>query len=578
MRTLKEIIRSYNSYVGMTEDFTRRGFKFFRSYSCESIEKIMCVDGYEIGLQVDIDFGDFNQYTQEIIQFDVNNKTIDYCIIAVNIEDFVPNIFSEIAKLETLDLFIKEVTNEFVELIRILRNKYEGTILVCTFIPPMITTATTFNTSNQNGINNVVNRINMAVKEIITDMINIHTIELEEVIKSIGTINLYDYKMMNFASNPYTIHFYSMLSTKIFEIVKCLEKPRKKCIVVDLDNTIWGGIVGEDGVEGLVLDFYYKSIQQLLLQYSYTGIVLAICSKNNEDDVREVFDKRSEMVLKTEHFVATRINWNNKVDNIKSIAKELNLGLDSFIFIDDSEYECEFVRKEIPEVETICLNGSMESRLMILSRLQSINLVKLTKEDRSKTNSYLVEKKRSIEMSKYSDLDSYLKDLDIQVRVDFGDKINIERVSQLTLKTNQFNLTNRRYAVSDLLTMIDQGYKIYAAHVTDKFGEYGIVGVVIVKELLQIWEIDTFLLSCRVLKRNVERKLFAFILEKARENNVNLIKGFYSASNKNIMVKNLYSDFGFDSVADEWFYNTSNDFTDIPYIKVINNEVGDISE
>lgn len=255
--------------------------------------------------------------------------------------------------------------------------------------------------------------------------------------------------------------------------------------------------------------------------------------------MEELFTKNSEMLIKFDDFIIKKINWNSKSNNIIEISEELNIGIDSIIFIDDNPFECEQVKGALPEVDVYCLDGSNVENVMKVLDIKHIDFLNLTDEDKNKSENYYIEQIRNTIKSKINDVDVFLKSLQIELEVKEVNEETLERVTQLINKTNQFNLTNKRYSKTEIIDLIKSNYKIFTLNAKDKFGDYGLIGLAIVEIDKNIWKIDNFLLSCRVLKRKIEGNFMATIIDIAQIINVSLIEGYYVQSAKNIQVKDF---------------------------------------
>ena len=332
---------------------------------------------------------------------------------------------------------------------------------------------------------------------------------------------------------------------------------RKKCLVLDLDNTLWGGVLGEDGIDGIRLggDYPGKAYtywQQALLQLSRSGVILTICSKNNEADVLEAWDKNPFMVLKREHFSATRINWNDKATNISSLAEELNIGLDSMVFLDDNPSERELVKQMLPQVEVPDFPEKPYLLMPFFRQLveKYFRVYMVTSEDLAKTEQYQANALRRAEQSRFADLDEYLYSIDIQVNIIKADEHNLPRIAQMTQKTNQFNLTTRRYTQAEVQQRLDQGWLIYCMRVSDRFGDSGITGTVFLKPVGNVGvNIDTLLLSCRVLGKGIEDAFIKTVLNLLRLDGYRELTADYLPTAKNGQTADFYDRLGMTCVS-----------------------------
>ena len=376
---------------------------------------------------------------------------------------------------------------------------------------------------------------------------------LKEEISDLEVANLFDLGIRKGSENfmnqnnrflfqsPFTRQAAKEVAGELARAITRLHGKRKKVLVLDGDNTLWGGIVGEDGVEGVACDenypgIAYKRFQLFLKKLKESGIVLAMVSKNNRADVEELFEKR-RMPLRLDDFVTVRINWLPKSQNIRSIADELNLGLESFLFVDDNPFEIEEVKNAVPQVDGLLFDkenplGMIEK----LSRFPGVAAHVVTQEDRVKSEQYKSEKKRSEVFRETGDLEAFIKQLNIEITWWKNNKKQLSRITQLINKTNQFNLTTRRYTQAEVEEMMEQE-TVLSFKVEDRFGDMGIVGVMIIKEC----RIDTFLLSCRVLGRGIEERIIDAALEVCGDE----LRAEYIPSAKNSQVENLYERLGF---------------------------------
>lgn len=335
-----------------------------------------------------------------------------------------------------------------------------------------------------------------------------------------------------------------------------LELDRKKCLVLDLDNTLWGGVLGEDGIDGIQLggDYPGKAFsywQRSLLKLAHNGVILAVCSKNNETDVIEAWEQNPAMVLKREHFSAIRINWRDKVTNMRELADELNIGLDSFVFLDDNAGERELVKQLLPEV-TVPDFPEKPYQLMPFFKSLVENYFRIylvTNEDRTKTEQYRANARRNAEQARFIDLESYLYSLDIQLEIRPADVHNLPRIAQMTQKTNQFNLTTRRYAEADVQRLLDDGWRIYCLSVSDRFGDNGITGAIFLEPVDdETVKIDTLLLSCRILGKGIEEAFVKTVFNLLRLDGYRMIKAEYLPTAKNGQTVDFYERMGMTCV------------------------------
>lgn len=375
--------------------------------------------------------------------------------------------------------------------------------------------------------------------------------------------NRYMYQM------PYAPAAVDALNARYADAVAARLRARRKVVVVDADNTLWGGVVGEDGVENLEVDSDYPGIvhtqlQRQLLRLKGLGILLCAVTKNNEEDFRAVFAQRA-MPLRLDDFVAYRSSWSEKSENIRDIAATLNLGLDSFVFLDDNPFEIEEVRARLPGVECHLFDRTRpEQALTLLDAIASLRARNVTAEDLAKTEQYRGEAQRQELQRSAASMDDYLASLEIRVHVARNNPGSLRRVTQLINKTNQFNLTTRRYTEDEVATAMQEG-GVYAARVVDRFGDMGIVGVAIVRG----GELETFLMSCRALGRRIEAQFLRHVCHQEGDRE---LKAQYRPSAKNRMVETFLDDNGFEPLSagpEGKTYRLTRGPDDTPYIHIV---------
>jgi FkbH-like protein len=328
-----------------------------------------------------------------------------------------------------------------------------------------------------------------------------------------------------------------------------------KCIALDLDNTLWGGVVGDDGVDGIrigegdAVSEAFKAFQQYLLGLRQRGILLAVCSKNEEANALAPFSQLPDMVLKRDDFVAFRANWDPKPDNLRAIASELNIGLDSLLFVDDNPAEREHIRQALPQVKVLELSDDPAEYTTLLDRCGWLEPARLTAEDMDKTGQYQKNTRRKALESEVVDYDSYLESLEQHAVIGAFDLNNLDRITQLINKTNQFNLTTQRLNRSEVETLMNDPDSITAyVRLADRFGDNGLISVLAGHREDGTFHIDHWLMSCRVFKRGVEYLLANHLFERLGATGIETVHGIHIPTAKNRIVENLYNDLGFTRV------------------------------
>lgn len=308
---------------------------------------------------------------------------------------------------------------------------------------------------------------------------------------------------------PYTDDWFGALAIVVARQVHMRKVAAHKVLVLDCDNTLWRGVVGEDGVAGIGFDEGFLAVQRFAIEAESKGALVCIASKNAEADVLRVFDERPDMLLARRHVVAHRINWELKSANLRSLARELNLGLDSFVFLDDNPVECGLMQEMLPEVVTLQLK-SPEAAASLLANLWTFDKASVTQEDARRTEMYRQNAEREQLESSAADIGAFLASLQLQIEVGAPAEDDWARVSQLTQRTNQFNFTTRRRSEAEMRAL-GQGTTVRSVRVRDRFGDYGLVGIFVTTEAADALEVDTLLLSCRVLGRGVEHEMLASV-------------------------------------------------------------------
>ncbi len=414
------------------------------------------------------------------------------------------------------------------------------------------TYAVTF-TDDDYSLRSAIEQYNLALYEAEKDHANLKVLDFSEFTRNYPVTDLLDWKfyfISQMGINPkLTRDFQSWWQRKLDSI----DLKRKKCIVLDLDNTLWGGVLGEDGIAGIKIGGDYPGkafsfFQKALLQLSHSGVMLTVCSKNNETDVLEAWDKNPYMVLKKEHFVAYQINWTDKATNIKNLADELNIGLDSLVFVDDNPSERELIKQMLPMVSVPDFPVQPYELPMFFKRLVDdyFKVYSITEEDKKKTEQYKANAARAQAQHSFTDFRAFLENLDIHITIEAANEFNIPRIAQMTQKTNQFNLTTKRYSDSDIKGFIVNGWKIWCISVADRFGDNGITGCIMVNGDT----IDSFLLSCRILGKGIEKVFIKKILQMLKLQGIKTIWAHFIPTAKNAQVSDFYDRCGFTCVTE----------------------------
>lgn len=431
------------------------------------------------------------------------------------------------------------------------------------------------------SIEQTINAYNEELSALSKQYSNIKVIDFSRFTRRFSSAELIDWKMFFLSQMPINPKLAVPFKQWYASEREAVALQRCKCLVLDLDNTLWHGVLGEDGVGNIQMSGSYPGKayhlwQEGLLELKKAGVILCINSKNNLSDVEEVWLKRDDMLLKKSDFAAVRINWQDKATNMIELSKELNIGLDSMVFVDDNPTERELLQQALPMVK-VPLFPEQPYNLPVLYKTlvdDYFRIYALTDEDKNKTEQYRLNSERQEYAKLFVDMTDYLRSLAIVLTIEPINEQTLQRAAQLTQKTNQFNLTTRRYTESDIRQMLTSGARAWTLSVADKFGSYGLTGLIIIN---QECAIDTMLMSCRVLGKGIEDAFLKTILAQLKQEGVKQVVGEYIRTNKNSQVESFYEKNGFtmtDKNEDKSLYMISlpsaeltiNDYFDIRVI------------
>ena len=403
----------------------------------------------------------------------------------------------------------------------------------------------------ENGNVNFINKLNLFISEATKKYNNLYINDINYLSSLIGLEKWYDNELwfnykyaMSFEGITYIAH-------SVASIIKSIYGKNKKAIALDLDNTLWGGVIGDDGVNGIkigsetAIGEVYEDFQKYIKNLKDVGIILTIDSKNDLENALEGLNHPS-MILHKDDFFTIKSNWNLKSNNILESAREINIGEDSFVFIDDNPVERELVRSQLQNVAVPEIGDKIELFKNFIDRNNYFEIISLSKEDLERAKYYQDNQNREKEQQNYSNYSDYLKSLNMIAEIDESKEIYLERIHQLINKTNQFNLTTKRYTKSEVEEIYkDPNQILLYGRLKDKFGDNGLVSIIIGKQAGHVLEIPLWIMSCRVLKRDMEIAMLNELVNLAKERGIEKLLGIYIPSKKNSMVKNHYKNLGF---------------------------------
>jgi FkbH-like protein len=416
---------------------------------------------------------------------------------------------------------------------------------------------------------------------------NVRLVDVEKVMAHLGVSRSVDMRYFYSARALYSVEFLKQYVESILPYVMAVNGKLKKALILDCDGTLWKGVLGEDGEAGIEMGAdtrtgaIFAEVQSIALAWNRRGVILGLCSKNNMADVDHVLDKHPQMRIRDEHLAIKRVNWEDKVTNLREIARELQIGLDSIVFVDDSAFEAEHVRAQLPEVEVLQVPRSLSAYPGMLRERAGwffAGGAPTAAEDLAKTQMYKAQAARATAQAQFATVDDYLASLGIQITIAVDDAGALLRLAQLSQKTNQFNVTTIRYTESEVKTLIESDdATVLSLSVRDRFGDSGIVGLCIVRWLRseRSATIDSFLMSCRVIGRNIEYAVMDYVVEYLKREGALTLKARYAKTAKNDQVREFFDRCSFPLVSDdgsERVYSMQVDgyeYKRIPYLEMI---------
>ena len=546
------------------------------SSTTDFLKSSLIVTALRYNIKLEIYISNYNQ----ISQLAFNNKSVfrdlnlDFVLLFIDtksLENFV-NFDNKKNPKKNVDDFINFLNSIVLNL-----NKKTGAeIILSNFsqIPDSIFGS--FEKKLPSSKTWFINNVNQKLNQIEYNFL--HILDIDILSSTIGLENWYNHKLWFMAKIPFDLNYVPIFSEYILRILGNKLGNSKRCLICDLDNTLWGGVIGDDGLDGILIgngdpvSEAHLDLQKIILEIRNRGIVLAICSKNNEKNALLPFTKHPEMILKEKHFAIIQANWTDKASNIRLIAKSLSLGLESMVFLDDNPVERAQVRQELPEVAVPELPNDPSLFAKTLLSAGYFETVSFSEEDKKRAKSYEDNSKRLKLLKTSSNINKFLKDLDMKISFENFDKLGRSRVTQLINKSNQFNLTTKRYS-ENKIEELEKNKNFFTRQIRlkDKYGDNGMICVVICEKQNQKWIIDTWLMSCRVLGRKVELATLSNLIYSAKKFKIKEIIGKYISTNRNSLVKNHYKDLGFKlkskkNKVELWKINTDNySFKKIPF-------------
>jgi FkbH-like protein len=526
-----------------------------RNFTVEPLIPVLKGEFYLSGFLSEFYVGDFDTIARDAMNPSSGLYSFDpqLIILAQWFELISPSISDSFIKMT-----IGEREDERSRLIQSMRSVLQSIrkntkapIIINNFPLPQKTTLGILDFHSVHSEKKWYQQFNEDLLKLCSEIDNVFCIDLAALLSNTGYLTGFSQRQWEIAKAPLGSRLLIPLAKEYGKFLKALNGASRKCLILDCDGTLWGGILGEDGNAGIKIGFSYpgtsyRNFQQQILNLYNRGVILAICSKNNEEDVLDVLENHTSMILRKHHFANLKINWEDKATNILNIANELNIGLDSLVFADDNEFECEWIKSQLPEVKVIHLKGDPALFQSLLCSPGYFDSLTFSDEDKGKTEMYQSDNKRKELLVATGSYEDYLFELGIKAQIKIAQPDDLLRVAQLTQKTNQFNLTTIRYTEDNIKELAQSNDSdIYTIKVSDNVSDLGIVGVAIVRYEESKMIIDSFLMSCRALGRGLERALLTFSIYSGAERGVSKVIGKYIPSKKNLQTQDFYKNNGF---------------------------------
>ncbi|MES2736766.1 MAG: HAD-IIIC family phosphatase [Verrucomicrobiota bacterium] len=533
------------------------------TFTVDLMKPCLIVEGAAQGFLLDLWLGPFGQIEQQVFDpgslfYQADPQSV---LLLARLEDWAPEVACRFVSLpaEALAEAKTRLISRFQQVLEQIRQKTQATVLVANFPALPWLAAGLADPSLPTSQTSFIQQLNEALAEVCARLPGTAILDAARVAAEVGLRHWSDERMTYLAKAPLSLDAMASLSAAFARRLRSLAVTPKKCLVLDLDNTLWGEVLGEAGLDGIALGPDYPGnvfvdFHKRVLALRDCGVLLAVASKNNAQDAIQALDQHPASLLRSEHFSAFEAHWEDKATSLRRIARSLNIGTDALVFFDDNPTEREWVRSQLPEVTVIEVPASPLGYAKALAECRCFDFAGLVQEDLQRAGLYQKESQRQEMQAQTASLEDFLAGLEMKITAGPADEAVLPRIVQLLGKTNQFNLTTRRHSAADLQALLDAGSQILWFRVQDKFGDNGVVGVLIASPIGTGggWYLDSFLMSCRVIGRQVETAMLA-ILEKllASQGATTLTADFFPTA-KNQPAVNFLADHGFESNGSQW--------------------------
>ena len=580
MNNIKDLkyseILKYNTELGSNFKTNSYDITVLSNITINQIKEILEYTLREKNINANVKIGDYDNIVQDSLKYKDSNSVF---------------IFWEMCNLidglqYKIELFNNDQLNELLEKTKseinlVFKNLQNTSLVIFNKFSSL-----TFSNSNirKNNLDKLADQLNQYLVKRIPE--NVRLVDLEKVLANVGVEKSLDLRYYYSSKALYTIEFFKNYAEYIKPFIMSANGKSKKALIFDCDNTLWKGILGEDGFDNIEMSpstkdgAIFSEVQSIALSLSKQGILIGLCSKNNLKDIDEVIKFHPDMQLRKKYITINKSNWLDKVTNLRQIAKELNIGLDSLVFVDDSSFEVNLIKEQLPEITVLQVPEKLyEYPKLLRENIGLFYNLSVTEEDTKKIEMYKQQVKRENVKNEFMNINDYLASLELKMTIYDDNKSIIPRMSQMSQKTNQFNLTTKRYTEGDIKNFISSNNtKVFAFSVSDKFGDSGVTGLCILNfdKIKKTADIDTFLMSCRIIGRNIEYAFMDYLINFLSHNKIENITAKYIKTQKNEQVNEFYDKCSFSLIK---FNNNTKEYElivknykpkKLKYIEIIN--------
>jgi len=530
------------------------------SFTTDFFKPCLMVEAARKNLRLEVWLAPYGQIEQQALdpQSSLHEQKPDIVLILPQLDQLAPELsFRFLARTPAaLEKFRDQLMARLSEVLRGIRLGSKAKILMGNFTPPLWNAAGLAESSLETSQARFVQDLNGQLTKICSTFPDVLILDVHRAATEVGLDHWRDERLEFLAKSPWSSEAMSKVAKMAARRLHSWFSTPSKCLVLDMDNTLWGGVLGEAGIDGIALGPDYPGnvfvdFQKRILALRDTGILLAAASKNNAADVEDVLTNHPSCLLKREHFSAFEVHWEDKATSLRRIATSLNIGLDSLVFFDDNPAERAWVKEQLPEVTVLDVSTNILSYSSTLADCGCFDLTSLTTEDLSRSQLYAEDLQRRELQTQTGSLEDFLRGLDMTLTFGLADEQSLPRIVQLLGKTNQFNLTTRRHNAADLKAMLDAGGIILWSKLRDRFGDNGLIAVgIVLPEDAATWRLDSFLMSCRVIGRGVETALLSFIIMNIKSRGASSLLAEFIPTRKNQPALAFLTSHGFTKLDD----------------------------